>query len=131
MELTLTTPALLFPAISLLFLSYTNKFLTIAGLIRALYKEYKEDPDRKTWEQLNNLKRRVALIKHMQGLGVASFICCVSDMVLLFRNMQTEAEIVFIISLLFLFASLVVCLWEIKISSDALTLQVQDMEERK
>lgn len=45
MEISLTTPALLFPAISLLLLAYTNRFLTLAGLIRNLYKLYKEQPD--------------------------------------------------------------------------------------
>ncbi|BDD08401.1 membrane protein [Fulvitalea axinellae] len=129
MELTLTTPALLFPAISLLFLSYTNKFLTIAGLIRSLYSEYKESPDKVILDQLNNLRRRVVLIKYMQALGVGSFIFCVLDMFLLFNGKQFAAEVVFGISLLLLLASLIICITEIQISSDALKLQLHDMED--
>jgi len=131
MELTLTTPALLFPAISLLFLSYTNKFLTIAGLIRSLYSDYKKHPDEVILAQLQNLNRRVTLIKHMQVLGVASFLFCVLDMFLLFSGRIYWAEGVFGLSLLFLLASLIVCLIEIKISVDALSLQLNDMEASK
>ncbi|BDD03132.1 DUF2721 domain-containing protein [Aureibacter tunicatorum] len=129
MELTLTTPALLFPAISLLFLSYTNKFLTIAGLIRNLHSHYKEDHDEVILAQLQNLHKRVALIKHMQGLGIGSFLFCVLDMFLLFSGEIKLAEIVFGVCLLLLLASLLVCLVEIKISVDALSLQLNDMEE--
>ena len=36
MHVSLTTPALLFPAISLLLLAYTNRFFALAALIRNL-----------------------------------------------------------------------------------------------
>lgn len=45
MELTLTTPALLFPALSLLLLAYTSRFLTLANLIRELHRRYQTEPD--------------------------------------------------------------------------------------
>ena len=89
MELTLTTPALLFPAISLLFLSYTNKFLALASLIRSLSREHVRDPDNQVInKQLSNLRRRIQLIKHMQGAGILSFILCVIDMFLLHLHFQ-------------------------------------------
>ena len=129
MELTLTTPALLFPAISLLFLSYTNKFLTLANLIRTLHREYIKDRDNRNIKgQLDNLRRRMKLIKHMQGAGIMSFIFCVIDMFLLHLGLMELAFIVFGLSLTFLLLSLVICFYEIKISVDALEMQVEEME---
>lgn len=129
MELTLTTPALLFPAISLLFLSYTNKFLTLATLIRTLHREYIKDHDNTNIKgQLDNLRRRMQLIKHMQGMGILSFILCVIDMFLLHIGMMKMAFLVFGLSLAFLLVSLVICFYEIKISVDALEIQVEEME---
>lgn len=129
MDLTLTTPALLFPAISLLFLSYTNKFLALASLIRTLQRDYRKEPDNPYFKgQLTNLRRRMKLIKHMQGAGVVSFIGCVVVMCLLHFNHYNSAFVLFDISLLMLLVSLVICLAEIKISIDALELQVQEME---
>ncbi len=129
MELTLTTPALLFPAISLLFLSYTNKFLALASLIRTLHNDLEGGQcSPSTHRQLKNLRRRMKLIKHMQGAGIGSFIFCVIDMFLLHLHLKDLAFIIFGLSLAFLLLSLVICLMEIKISIDALEVQVQDME---
>jgi hypothetical protein len=77
MELTLTTPALLFPAISLLLLAYTNRFLTLAALMRELYARYKATPDPRIKGQLANLRYRIGIIRNMQAFGVASFFGCV------------------------------------------------------
>lgn len=41
-ELTLTTPALLFSAVSLILLAYTNRFLSYAQLVRQLRDRYME-----------------------------------------------------------------------------------------
>ena len=129
MELTLTTPALLFPAISLLFLSYTNKFLALASLIRALYREYREDPSNATiTKQLANLRKRMQLIKYMQATGIVSFILCVVDMFLFYLNYQCYGIAVFATSLVFLLLSLMICLLEIHISTDALSFQIEVME---
>ena len=77
MELTLTTPALLFPAISLLLLAYTNRFLTLANLIRELHRSYKSNPEEIIFAQILNLRYRVKLIRNMQIFGVGSFFGCV------------------------------------------------------
>ena len=65
-DITLTTPGLLFSAISLLLLAYTNRFLTLASLIRKLHAEYLENPDKLVHGQIRNLQRRVNLIRNMQ-----------------------------------------------------------------
>jgi len=129
MEINLTTPALLFPAISLLLLAYTNRFLTIATLIRSLHSKYKEEPDELIWGQIKNLRLRVKLIRNMQGLGVLSLLLCVVCMFVIFAGNIPLAEMIFGISLILLIASLAVSAWEIQISVKALNIQLSDIEE--
>ncbi len=129
MELNLTTPALLFPAISLLLLAYTNRFLTIANLIRGLHSRYKENPDKAILGQIKNLRIRVILIRNMQALGVLSLLLCVLCMFLLFADEIIVGRYVFGVSLILLIASLAVSAYEIQISIRALEIQLSDMEE--
>jgi hypothetical protein len=129
MELTLTTPALLFPAISLLFLAYTNRFLHLAALTRDLYGKYKAAPDPKLKGQLFNLRERLGIIRNMQLAGVLSFLLCVLCMIFLFFGQVIAGKIVFGASLLFLLASLALSLRELQISIDALRLQIQDLDD--
>ncbi|OQA13149.1 MAG: hypothetical protein BWY63_03570 [Chloroflexi bacterium ADurb.Bin360] len=128
MELTLTTPALLFPALSLLMLAYTNRFLTLASLIRELHRRYQTEHEPGVAGQLNNLRRRVYIIRDMQAFGIASLFGCVLCMFLLFAGQLLAGEIVFGLSLLLMLVSLGLSLWEILISVDALRLQIRDME---
>lgn len=130
-ELTLTTPALLFPAISLLLLAYTNRFLVLAQLIRELHTKYINNPDALLLGQIDNLKRRIGLIKDMQFLGVFSFFLCVFCMLLIFYHRVFLAELIFGLSLLGLMASLGLSMREIQISVDALTLHLRDLENEK
>lgn len=131
MELTLTTPALLFPAISLLMLAYTNRFMVLAQLIRDLYAKYKENPDEVTKGQLYNLKKRIVIIKNMQIFGGLSFFFCVMCMFLLFFEIMFLADIVFGISLLLLLFSLGLLVYELQISVNALNIQLEDFEQYK
>jgi uncharacterized membrane protein YfcA len=129
MELTLTTPALLFPAISLLLLAYTNRFLTLASLIRDLYGRYKAQPDPRIKGQLANLRYRIVIIRNMQALGVASFFGCVLCMFTQFAGQEAISQWIFGLSLLLLLASLALSLREIQVSIDALTLQIADLDD--
>jgi hypothetical protein len=129
MNVSLTTPALLFPAISLLLLAYTNRFLTIAGLIRNLYKVYKEKPNENIKAQIANLKRRVNLIRNMQIFGILSLFLCVLSMFLIYEELQFYGSLIFGISLVLLMISLVLSIIEIQISVKALNLQLEDMEK--
>lgn len=129
MELELSTPALLFSAITLLMLAYTNRFLAIATLIRGLHKNYLKDPDQEIIvEQIHNLRKRLTLIKNMQLLGVFSFLLCVICMFLLFKGFTSAANFIFISSMLSLLISLGISLVEIQISTKALNLELLDME---
>jgi hypothetical protein len=130
MELQLSTPALLFSAITLLMLAFTNRFLAIATLIRGLHKNYLKDPDKEIIvEQIHNLRRRLTLIKNMQLFGVFSFLLCVVCMYLLFLGYTSAANWVFVISMGSLLISLGISLIEIQISTKALNLELSDMEE--
>lgn len=129
MEIDVTTPALLFPAISLLLLAYTNRFLTLATLIRSLHKNYKSDPHEVILEQIANLRKRAHLIKQMQAVGVASLFLCVLCMFLLFAGQIEFGKYIFGVSILLLMWSLVLSMREIAISVDALELHLSDIEK--
>lgn len=130
MELSITTPALLFPAISLLMLAYTNRFLALASLIRNLHDKYQKDPNQKhIVEQIRNLRTRIRLIRSMQAMGVLSFLFCVVCMYCIFRNWETASYLIFAISIGFFMASLIISLLEISLSTKALELQLKDMEK--
>lgn len=129
MEISLTTPALLFPAISLLLLAYTNRFLALAALIRSLFAKYKEHPDKAIKAQISNLKKRVSLIKNMQLFGIASLLLCVVSMFALFESWIQLGSGIFGVSLILLMISLVLSIVEIQISVKALHIQLGNMED--
>ena len=85
MEMNVTTPAILFPAISLLMLAYTNRFLALATLIRSLHANHEQRKHLASYHgQLANLRKRLRLIRRMQTYGGISFFFCVVSMLCLF-----------------------------------------------
>ncbi len=130
MELTLTTPALLFPAISLLLLAYTNRFLTLANLIRELHRSYKANPDEIVYAQLANLRYRVKLIRDMQIFGVSSFFGCTLSMFALFAGQELVGQVLFGASLVLLMVSLALSLREVQVSIGALNYRLSDLENK-
>jgi len=127
-QLTLTTPALLFSAISLLLLAYTNRFLAYASVVRGLHARYQENPDGIIVGQIQNLRKRLVLTRTMQLLGIGSLLLCVLCMLLIYVDQELAAGIIFGIALLMLIISLAVSVREIQISVKALDLQLEDME---
>lgn len=125
--LNLTTPALLFPAISLLLLAYTNRYLALASIIRNLYDDYQQQPSDKIVRQIGTLRRRIALIKWMQSMGVASLFLCVVAMFLIYTGWPQAAQITFGTSLLLLISSLGMSLLELRMSTDALNILLSDL----
>lgn len=128
MKITLTTPALLFSAISLLLLAYTNRFLAIASLVRNLHAQYKQKPNNLLFGQISNLRKRLYLIRNMQIFGLASLLLCVLCMFLVYINRITLAEWIFGVSLVLLIISLGLSIREIQISVNALNIHLSDME---
>ena len=127
-ELTLSTPSILFSAISLILLAYTNRFLSYAQLVRTLKEQHLQHPSKVTRAQIDNLRRRLHLTRSMQALGVSSLFLCVVTMFLIYVGMLLLSAYVFGAALLLLIASLGVSLWEIQISVRALDIHLKDME---
>ena len=124
----LTTPALLFPAISLLLLAYTNRFLVLAQLIRELNQRNNEGLENVVRRQISNLRKRLHLIRSMQTFGVASFLLSTLSMFFTFIEYQSIGSIAFGISLGTLVISLVISLYEVRISTRAIEIELESME---
>ena len=130
MDLTIQTPALLFPALSLLLLAYTNKFLAIANLIRKLVSDFDESSKVMLLQRIHSLRRRLWLIRWMQVFGVGSILLCVITMFLVYEGWQMWAKILFAFSLLLMMTSLVITLMEIFLSAGALRVLMREFEDR-
>ncbi len=128
-ELTLTTPALLFSAISLIMLAYTNRFLAYAAVIRNLSEKYKEKKEDSLIRQIENLKLRLNLTRWMQIFGISSLLLCVLTMFLIYIDQHIVACWIFGVALLLLILSLTLLIREIQISAQALQHHLADMED--
>lgn len=127
----LTTPALLFPAISLLLLAYTNRFMVLAQLIRQLKQMDSEEDHSLIARQIGMLRQRITLTKRMQAFGVLSFFLCTVSMFLLFLGAELQGVVAFGISLVLLSLSLLYSLYEIQISTNAINVELANFEARK
>lgn len=128
-ELTLTTPALLFSAVSLILLAYTNRFLSYAQLVRILKDQYVSNHSEVTAAQIENLRKRLYLTRSMQILGISSLFFCVITMFLIYIGLHLLSAYVFGLALLLLIGSLGVSIWEIQISVKALEIHLKNMEK--
>ena len=131
MEISLTTPALLFPAISLLMLAYTNRFLTLATIIRNLHDRYKNDANDNLLGQIANLRYRIYLIRNMQIFGVLSLVFCVMSMFALFAGWVSGGQWTFAIALILMMVSMLISLRELQISVGALDLLLVELEQEE
>ncbi|MCD7938490.1 MAG: DUF2721 domain-containing protein [Tannerellaceae bacterium] len=128
--LDLATPSLLFSAISLILLAYTNRFISYAGIVRSLKEKHEKDPDPRNLQQIDNLRKRLYLIRAMQILGILSLLFCVIAMFFVYVEWLNPAAWIFGIALLLLAASLGVCIWEINISVKALEIHLKDIRSK-
>lgn len=129
MDISINTPALLFPAISLIMLAYTNRFLALANRVRNLHDEFEKTDNKAIIHgQIKNLRFRIKLIKQMQALGVMAFLSCIICMYFIYIEWMIMAHWVFAFSLLSFSGSLAISLWEIQLSTKALELELSDME---
>ncbi len=128
-QLSLTTPALLFSAISLIMLAYTNRFLAYAAVIRNLHGQYLERKEASLLRQIKNLKLRLNLTRWMQIFGISSLLCCVLTMFLIYVGSTAIAIWVFGLALVLLIISLALLIREIQISAQALQYHIADIEQ--
>lgn len=128
MELALSTPTLLFPASSLLFLAYTNRFLHLSALIRKLHVDFLEGRHPAVQAQIRNLKLRLWLIRWMQAAGVLSLIFCLASMGAFFVEGVVQAKWLFGAAVALMAGSLTMALWEVLLSGGALEIFLRDMD---
>ena len=129
MDINVSTPSILFPAISLLLLAFTNRSLALANLIRQLHDQYKLKPEPAVLAQMAHLRHRLLLIRNMQACGVTSLVMCIVCIGMVLLSQPSLALISFILSLFLLLASLALSLREILISYRALEMHLADIEE--
>jgi len=129
MELSIGTPALLFSTVSLLMIAFTNRFMSMASLIRGLHEKFQKNPDEAIVMQIDNLRLRMKLIQRMQIIAIISLILSVICMFLLFMNEQLVARWFFGVGLLGMSIALALSAWEITISTKALEVELSDMED--
>jgi hypothetical protein len=129
MEISFNTPALLFPAISLIMLAYTNRFLALSSRVRNLHDKYQNQEQKHIIHgQIKNIRYRIKLIKNMQALGVVTFLGCILCMYLIYVQFMLAANIIFAVSLVSFSASLLLSFLEIQLSTKALELELSDIE---
>ena len=128
MELSLSIPALLFPAISLTMLAYNARYLAIAALIRQLHQKYQETESEDLAVQVKQLRSRLSIIKNMQATAIFSFLLAVITMTLIYLEYRFWANLIFGISLFALMVSLILSLIEVQLSTRSLSIQLKDME---
>ena len=126
----MVTPTLLFSAVSLIMLAYTNRFLSYAQLVRNLKDKYVKDRSEVTAAQIANLRKRLNLTRSMQILGISSLFCCVVSMFFCFISLRVTAIIIFGIALLLLISSLGLSIREVVISTRALEIHLNDLENK-
>ena len=132
MDITINTPALLFPAISLVMLVYTNRFMALSSVVRKLHDEYEANRSNKNLPlQIRNLQFRIKLVRRMQFFGVTSFIVALISMYLIYVDNLQMAHITFATAMLLFACSLVISLIEIMKSTNALELELSDMEDEE
>ncbi|MES2824422.1 MAG: DUF2721 domain-containing protein [Pseudomonadota bacterium] len=130
MEMTITTPSLLFPAISLLLLAYTNRFVVLANVIRELSKRENASSQELVRRQIDNLRLRIQMIRRMQSFGVLSFVLCTLSMFSLLLQWTIAGQLLFAISLILLVLSLLFSLFEVNISTEAINIELEKFDQK-
>ena len=129
MDISINTPALLFPAISLVMLAYSNRFLALSSRVRSLRDEYERGSRKEIiYGQIKNLRYRIKLLKYMQGFGIVTFLGCICCMYFIYIDRMFFAHFTFALSLLSFGCSLTLSLLEIKHSTNAIELELSNIE---
>ena len=125
MELTLTTPALLFPAIAILMLGYINRYISAANVIRTFKKDYDAGyVHTDIVVQIKILRTRVELLRIMLSVAITALMCACVSMFLIFARYQTAGKIVFGASLLGMIVSMILSLFETSQSNKSLHIEI-------
>ena len=130
MNIDYTVTALMFPAIPLIMAVYSNRFHTLSALIRSLHDEYvfeKHIPPE--WEKLlNNLSRRINYLKFSIGAAGLGFLFNMMTVLGLYLGKIFVARLIFATCCISMIISIVLFLFEIFLSTNALKLHLSDMK---
>ena len=130
MNIDYTVTALMFPAIPLIMAVYSNRFRTLSALIRKLHDEYvfeKHIPPE--WEkQLKNLSRRINYLKFSIGAAGLGFLFNMMTVLGLYLDKIFVARLIFATCCISMIISIVLFLFEIFLSTNALKLHLSDMK---
>jgi len=132
MELTISTPAILFSTVSLMMIAFTNRYLAIANLIRELHDKFRQNTDINSnyVAQIKHLHRRVYIIRNLQFIIVSSLLLSAISMLFIYLQYQPVAQVLFFLALLLQILALILSIWEISISIHALKIELSDMEDQ-
>lgn len=132
MDYTFSVPALVFSAVSLLMLGYTNRFLTLSELVRSLHKRYVDSngEDQSAKGQIDNLSTRLKLIRWTQLFGAFAFALATAAMII-FLFSTTISFYIFISALVSLLISLALLMFELQISINAINIQLDEMKDNQ
>ncbi|GAB3510285.1 DUF2721 domain-containing protein [Emticicia fontis] len=130
MELTISTPALLFSTVSLLMIAFTNRFLALASLIRDLHVKYKTEEEKENIiAQIIGLKRRLRIVRNIQIIAISSLLLSAICMLLIFLEKELAAKWFFGGALMLQIIALTLSVREITLSMNALELELSDIAE--
>lgn len=130
-ELSLATPSILFSAISLIMLAYTNRFLSYAQVIRNISAEAQRETTPELLSQIDNLRRRLNLTRNMQLLGILSLLLCVVSTFFIYIGWQLSAVYIFAGALISLMVSLAISIQELLISVKALDIHLDGIKRKQ
>ena len=130
MNIDYTVTALMFPAIPLIMAVYSNRFHTLSALIRKLHDEYvfeKHIPPE--WEkQLKNLSQRINYLKFSIGAAGLGFLFNMMTVLGLYLDKIFVARMIFASCCISMILSIILFLFEIFLSTNALKLHLSDMK---
>ncbi len=127
--LTLTAPSVVFGAISLIFLAYTNRYLTLATVIRKLHATWRQTRDETLKSQITVLRERVTLITCIQISGLVSLFLAILSIIAILSGSQPWAAILFFFSLALMIVFIIIALIEVCKSAQALDIELDKWQD--
>ena len=129
-------PAALFPAIPLMMISFGNRYMSMASLIRKIHDEViakkltrKDKATNRYLKQIALLRKRLILNRATSTLAAISFIANLVAMYFVYTNDIVLFASTFVASLIAFGVSLILYIVELQLSTTALDTHLQDLED--
>lgn len=116
--LAISTPALLFPAITILILTYSNRFSTLSNKIREFIRKGEDAA------QIAVFRRRVGYVRRMLLWGILGLAASALSMLALVFKCTNTGVGLFVLADLSIVISLIYAILDVSISTNALELEV-------